>query len=182
MRATFHLSICSIKPGLLGLICFVLLACQQAVVSIDFNTQPYLHVLPADSVLVLQQDLVMPPAKARVYFQHGTQVNLSDIDKYQSWCEFEVKTLAEKPQKIHADNFQIKKLVNERSGLLDGTGPGSMSNTLEEFSTVLYLQSANQPDVFRLACLRRKGTRMQTYLNLNDMQSALGNLITLNIK
>lgn len=160
----------------------VLSACQQTHVSIDVSKQTYLHEIAVESILVLNQDIQISPSNARIYFQHGAQVDSPNIDKYQAWCEFEVRTLSDKSETIRAGDFHIHKLVNERSGLLDGMVSGFMSNTLEEFSTLFYLRSANQPDVFRLTCLRRKGTRMKTYLTLKDMQAALGNIITLNIK
>jgi hypothetical protein len=182
MNTALHFPGYYFKAGCFCLVGFGLMACQPTAVSIDINQQSYLNTVPAGSELVLQHDIVVPAGVAHVSFQYGKQLDTLKIDKYQPWCEFEIKTLAGKPQAIHADNFAIQKLVNQRSGLLDGAGFGSMANTLEEFSTVLYLQSASQPDVMRLSCLWRRGTRMQTYLRLGDIQSALGDIFTLNIK
>ncbi len=39
------------KLGLYGLYCFMLLACQQTVISIDINNQPYLKAVLARSEL-----------------------------------------------------------------------------------------------------------------------------------
>jgi hypothetical protein len=182
MKSVCYLPTRYILSGLLCLFGFMMQACQQVAVSLDINKQSYLQALPAGTILRLQQNIDIAPDKARTYFQHGKQAGLSVIDKYQPWCEFEIKTLMETTQTIHADNFAIYKLVNQRSGLLDGAGFGSMANTLEEFSTTLYLQSDSQPDVFRLICLHRRGTGMQTYLRLSDIQSALGDIATIDIK
>jgi hypothetical protein len=182
MKSAHHAPSYFIKAGCLGLVGLLLMACQHTAISIDVNNQPYLNAIPAGSELVLQRDLVVPAKMVRVYLQYGKQHELSGLDKYQPWCELEIKTLDDRPQTINADSFAILKLVNQRSGLLDGAGLGSISNTLEEFSTVLYLQSMRQPDVMRLSCLWRRGTRMQTYLRLADIQSALGDIVTFNIK
>lgn len=182
MKTVLHFPGYYFKAGCFCLAGLALMACQPTAVSIDINKQSYLNAVPAGSELVLQHDIVVPAGVAHVSFQYGKQLDTLKIDKYQPWCEFEIKTLAGKPQTIHADSFAIQKLVNQRSGLLDGAGFGSMANTLEEFSTVLYLQSASQPDVMRLSCLWRRGSRMQTYLRLGDIQSALGDIFTLNIK
>jgi hypothetical protein len=157
-------------------------ACQQNPVTAEPSQQASLASIAAGADLVLNHDLVMPPNRARIYIQHGVTTDSSKIDRYQPWCEFEVKTLRESSAIIHADTFQIQKIVNERSGLLDGSALSAMGNPLEEFSTVLYLVSAQQPDVLRLTCVQRRGSRMQTYLKPEDIQSALGNIININSK
>jgi hypothetical protein len=171
-----------IKKFILVYTLVLLSACQQAPVTTEQANQRSLYSINTGSILALRQDLVIPPKAARVYFQYGKQITLADIDKYQAWCEFEIKTLSENPQTVNAGNFPVTKFVNERTALIDGAGFGSLTHALEEFSSTFYLQSATQPDVFRLSCLRRRGNRMQTYLSYNDMHAALGNVMSLELK
>lgn len=136
-----------------------------------------LNSIDAGMTVVLNQDLVIPPGQARVYIQHGVTVNTANIDRYQPWCDVEVNTLHTSATIIHADSFRILKKVNERSGLMDGSAFSAMGSPLEEFTTILYLKSEQQPDVLRLSCTQRRGSRMQTYLKPTNIQSTLGKLI-----
>ena len=163
-------------PGFGSLLLLMLSACAPATLTIDINASSY---LTAASSLVTHQHLLVPANRARVYLQNGRVQTSAGTDKYHAWCEFEISTLADSETNIAADEFLIKKLEHQRSGFVDGAGIGSTANTLEEFSTIFYLHSARQPDVLRLTCLRRRGTRMQTYLSLNDMQAALGAIMTI---
>ena len=143
--------------------------------------------LPATAVLKLNKELIIPPDKARVYFQGGRQVGFSEIDHYLPNCDFEIKTLSDKPQTIMPDEFRILREVDEvvsdagSSGVYALLLAGLMfgDTRLVEYTSRWYLQSLRQPDVYRLNCLQWGESNDPEFPSVADIRATLGDVFTL---
>jgi hypothetical protein len=61
-----------------------------------------------DASLELHRDVVVPPERARVFFQQG--VVQPGINEYRPHCELTIRNLADRPQTIHADHFTVERV------------------------------------------------------------------------
>lgn len=146
--------------------------------------------------LELHQDVVVPPGRARVFFQAGRVVS-GGINEFKPHCELTVKTLMDEPQTIHADTFSVDRVSrniqqvvrSERvllASLLDfqlANGDGGNGESMQMHVYIMKLHSAEQPQVQYLVCggafdepaLARGPT-------LQDIAAALGTFGTLELR
>jgi len=147
----------------------------------------------------LHRDVVIPPGRARVFFQDG--VVQPAINEYRPHCELTVRNLAERPQTIHADHFTVERGTSDivhvvttggvvvvvsadfqlSSGGGGGDSGGDGEGRLMKIYT-LYLHSDRQPDVLSLVCggafdLPAQAARP----SLQDIKTALGDYATLQL-
>lgn len=140
------------------------------------------------SYLLLNQPLTIPPGKASTIVQNGAVVSGEALDIYMPNCVFEINTLKEIPQTIQPDTFLIYKVVDEmlsvslkkkmfasRTFMSDG-GPSDFN-----YSTTMYLESKQQPDVLRLACMHWESPEDNNYLTIKQMRQAMGEIFTLKL-
>jgi hypothetical protein len=157
------------------------------------------YVPLSNASVELHRDVVVPPGMARVFFQAG--VAQTAINEYRPHCELTVRTLAERPQTIHADHFTVKRVTSDivhvaasggvvvavsaglqlTSGGGGGGSGGDGEGRLMKIYT-LYLHSDRQPDVLSLVCggafdLPALATRP----SLQDIKTALGDYATLQL-
>lgn len=173
------------KKSLIPAACMLLSACSQPAVH-KFDSPFY--KIPVDSTLVLNQDITIPANQARALIQYGKVVTRKQVDQYAPSCEFEVLTLKDTDQVIHPDRFRIKKLSKDiqfssrpvmyASRILMAVGESKMV----AYNTVMYLESQQQPDVYRMSCLYWTDEPMDNHLTKNQISKALGDIFTLDIK
>jgi hypothetical protein len=152
-----------------------------------------------DASLELHRDAVVPPERARVFFQEG--VVQPGVNEYRPHCELTIRTLVDRPQTIHADRFTVERVSADivhvvtsgdvvvavnvdfqlTSGGGGGAGGGDGEGRLMKIYT-LYLHSDRQPDVLSLVCggafdLPALATRP----SIQDIQTALGDYATIEL-
>jgi hypothetical protein len=162
-----------------------LYACTDAARVTDESSRKF--DLPADAVLVLNTDLNIPPNKARIYFQYGSLVSMSEIDQYYPHCEFQIKTLSDSTQTVVADRFKITREVNEifYSSKGGSAFPFALTSNMFDYSSMVeyvthwYLASDKQPDVYRMNCLMWGEANDPEYPTVTDIRAALGEYFTL---
>jgi hypothetical protein len=152
-----------------------------------------------DASLELHRDVVVPPGRARVFFQDG--VAQPAINEYRPHCELTVSHLADQPQTIHADRFTVERVTADNlrvvasgdvvvavmadfqlaSGAGGGDGGGNGEGRLMKIYT-LYLNSDRQPDVLSLVCGGAFNyPALALRPSLQDIETALGGYATLQL-
>jgi len=161
----------------LVLLLLLLAACR--VVDYEGRADPILMGTPID----LHQNLIILPGQAGVFIP-GTRIG--DRYRYDGNCRLEVRTVSETPQTVFADRFTVERIVQEwerftqrETGLrrvrMDVDGPA-----LLQFTTVLYLHSDRQPDVFRLVCGHLQDSAQNPrYLTADVIRTVLTPVMTL---
>ncbi len=171
----------------LGLYVLIVLlsSCTHQPVS-DINSP--LYSVPAGSTLSLNRDIVIPPNRARIFIQNDTVFDsINAVNEYYPFCEFEILTLSKHAQKVHADTFNIIKVIDET---LTGNKPllyaslivSDTAPLLIAYNTIYYLQSEKQPDVYRLMCLYWTDPGPDSFLSFTEIRDTLGTLITFKLK
>jgi len=139
--------------------------------------------IPMGTLLDLHRDLTIPPDQAGVFIQ-GTPIG--DRDRYDAVCRLEVRSVALTPRTVRADRFTVVRVAREwerfsqrETGLrrvrFDPDGPA-----LLRFSTVLYLRSDRQPEVFRLVCSHLQDSAQNPrHLTAAELRTTLAPVVTL---
>jgi hypothetical protein len=142
---------------------------------------PY-YVLPENSRLVLLRAIDIPPPGVSVWLQHGAVLG-QNRDRYAPACKLEMRTRKDEARRVEPDTFLIKRVAREHQSVAldsplrrvsresDGDSPMAY-----EMRTVLYLESANQPDVYRLTCAHWDRPWFPQHLTLNQMTETLRGL------
>lgn len=107
-------------------------------------------------LLVAQSPITIPAGTAHVTFQGGRPG--VGKNRFEPYCEFEVNTVAQRPQTIRPDEFVVSKITRRTmSDELTGwpaappLGDFGCSEDLY-YETKLWLYSERQPDVRALIC------------------------------
>ncbi len=151
------------------------------------------YAVPVGSVLTLHKTLTIGGGQVAIYVQRGEVLQERNVDKYRPNCKFEIYAMSEQPRSVQKDNFEIVKVVDEietasiQSGIrLAALGPvASMALDASEvfnFATLLYLNSEQQKDVYRLTCQHWDMVVDGQHLSIEEMRSAMGDVFTLKIK
>lgn len=156
-----------------------LAACQV----LDREGATRADLIPMGTPVDLDRDLTIPPGQAGVFIR-GTRIG--DRYRYDANCRLEVRTLSEIPRTVVADRFTIERVVQqwERFTLRD-TGLRRVDFDVDGpalllFTTVLYLRSDRQPDVFRLVCGHLQDSAQNPrYLTADEIRTVLAPVMTL---
>ncbi|MCW9013099.1 MAG: hypothetical protein OQL06_04890 [Gammaproteobacteria bacterium] len=153
----------------------------------DENSQFYR--VPIGSSLILNQNLSILPNVARAHIQYGKLVSKKAIDMYYPHCEFEIRTLKETSQTIYPDTFTIYQVDHDIQWSQTDVMVASLSRfdmgmsnegiSLVAYANEYYLESASQPDVFRLTCLHWQEHSNAYHLSINEVRKVLGGIFTL---
>ena len=164
--------------------CLIISACQPVIVADEDSVY---YRVPIGSTLQLNQQLSIPPNKARVFIQYGQLMSYKAIDKYQPHCEFEINTLKESIQYIEPDQFEIYRVSTDYRDVSLQFLYASLTMGDEDyglpivgFTTELFLRSRHQPDVRKLSCLHWDGPKAD-HLSINQMKKVLGDIFTLQL-
>jgi hypothetical protein len=157
-------------------------------------SSPY-FTIPAGSMLVLNQELTIPPNAARIYIQYGKVVSSKQKDDYYAHCWFESWRVLDSAQTIRPDTFTITRSIQtddvvqrgmtRRYAMLDtaynsnspeGGGPMALV-----YSTEMLIHSDKQPDIRRFVCSHWENPDDARHLTVGEMQKALGNIATIKL-
>jgi hypothetical protein len=141
----------------------LLAACQSP------GSGPSPYRIPSGSTLKLNHALDIPAETAHVSFQHGNRVG--GVDNTNVSCHFEVRDLG--PHTVQPDTFTITRAENPQEWI-------SQPTTMQ-FSKVLYLKSAKQPDVIDLDCHYWDGPLWGRNITVAEVREAVGNYFTLEL-
>ena len=108
--------------------------------------------------------------------------------EYEGHCRLELWTISREQRVIEPDDFTVERSnweweyfggfdpLNTYAGILTRGGPN-----LFWYTTYVYLRSERQPDVYRLRCRHlQQSDRDPRYMTVAQMQTVLGNVMTLN--
>jgi len=161
-------------------------ACYSSTSYYNNVTAPAYHTISVGNSLTVNQELVITPNLARIYFQNGEIQTEQQIDKYYPNCSLEIKTLSNSSQSILPDQFTIYRITldEEYSGLgmqfaslyLKGNGAPSPENWITHF----YLKSTKQPDVYRLSCQHWEDPADARHVTYDEIKKTLGKYISFN--
>ncbi len=185
------------RSRLLVFLSTVLLAACQIDTSRYPDSSPFKPV-PVGSTLELHQPVTIPADKLAVYLQGGKVLPYSDINVTMAHCKFQLYRLSDRERTVHPDRFRITKVQHEethsvswpgiqyaagRVGIginmrIGSSGGDSDGPSVRAFVTQMRLQSANQPEVFRLSCghVDDPGSH---FLSIEQIRKVLGEVLTL---
>lgn len=158
------------------------------------ETSPY-YLVPAGSRLTLNQEVTIPPDQVGVFLQNGQTLPFAQVSKYYPHCKFEVRTIQAVARPVRPDSFTITRTLQEFSHTVGlepvrvaarfslGMTIGDLGNDapLQTFATRLYLQSATQPDVYRLSCGQWGYQPRDRHVTIAEIRRALGPVFTLDL-
>ena len=165
-------------------IIFTLTACESLLV----DGTPFVEA-PLNSRLVLKQELEIPSGQVAVYIQDGKIVTAKGVRVRRPNCKFEIRTIEDRVRKVMPDEFRIiryfldRNFVSSGAVMLASVGmvfADSGGATAEVYTTEMFLHSENQPDVLRLSCEHWEDPADGTYLTLDEIKQALGQVIKFN--
>ncbi|MCW8988626.1 MAG: hypothetical protein OQK75_13255 [Gammaproteobacteria bacterium] len=163
------------------------------------------ELLPVGSILNLTQTLVIPKDRSFIYIANGKVAplkNYNTVDIYEPYCTFHLRSETKRAQQIEPDQFEVTKITewegyhgfngymrfaskNIRTGGLIKTSFVNDNNggpSIVMYATILRLQSNKQPDVKELVCGRWEQQSLAEPLTLEEMKTALGDLIIISNK
>lgn len=157
------------------------------------------YAVPVGSVLMLNQEVTIAGGQVAVYVQYGELMSYKDVNKYQPNCKFEIYTMSEKSRNVQTDSFEIIKVVDEiessslkndvKLAVFDFSvgknhlAMGMLDHSLVfNYTTMMYLSSDKQKDVYRMTCQHWEAIMDDRYLSIAQMREAMGEVFTLKIK
>jgi len=161
------------------------------------------QLLPVGSILHLTRPLEIPVGKAYVYIAHGEVVPFkpyNTVNIYKPYCKIHLHKVSQQARKVEPDRFRVTRVVEWedyygqssaiRYASLDlselrihgglGIGLGMMEDASPStvmYATIISLQSEKQPQVEELVCGHWDTLGVVEPLTLEEMKSALGDLI-----
>ena len=169
----------------------VLAACST---NASRSESSYYYAVPVGSSIVLHQHVSISGDQVATYVQNGELMSYDSVNKYEPNCKFELYTMSEQPRTVAPDTFEIIRVVDEieSSSLPEDVhvalrGDALVLGLLDKsymfnYATMMYLQSDNQEDVFRMTCQHWEDVRDDRHLTIEQMRQAMGEVFTLMIK
>ena len=173
-------------PFCLPLLLVLPSACQQGPYPVD---SPYFNI-PTGSRVQLKQTLTIPPELGRVNLQYGKIVQR--FDQYQAHCAFVSWNIQEQNQYIKPDSFivtavkYLEEYVSIPSRQLYARAGGfpvsDAGATAIEYSTVLSIHSASQPDIREFICSHWEDPADAHHLTISQIRRALGDIADIELE
>ncbi len=179
------------KYYLAGLVIAVLAGCT---VNDTKDEGSVFYAVPVGSVLVLNQQVDIRGDQVAVYVQNGELMQYRDVNFYMPNCKFEIYTMSEQARTVSQDRFEIVKVVDdiESSALQKTTRLAALGDAVTyglldksyvfNYATLMYLQSEQQKDVYRMTCQHWEDVMDDRHLSVTQMRQAMGDVFTLEIK
>jgi hypothetical protein len=150
------------------------------------------YSIKTGSKLVLNRSLTIPRNEVSVHLQNGKVLPYREVRQYYPNCKFELFPISEQPRTVEPDTFVIHRIVNEMqevsaarpryASTADGMGYADNGGPMVyNFNTTLYLDSAVQPDVYRMSCRQLDDLWKTEYLSIDEMRQAWGKIFTLQL-
>lgn len=160
----------------------------------DLASSPF-YLVPVGSRLTLNHPLTIPAGRVKITFQDGRQVAAASL--YRPFCRLEVLTLLDRPQQVRADTFTVSRATRQRElaarhdnryrYVARSTGPRLLFSGDDQpspviYATQLFLDSAAQPDVYRLICGHLQEVNLGgRFLSVAQIRTALGDSFVLQL-
>ena len=160
--------------------CFLvsLTACQTGLTPQPGDTaDPVLAI----TTVTLNTDFAVRADFAGEYIQSGFITPFNSISLYHTFCKLELRRPAPQERTIAAGAFTISRIYREMEfvGFARQMFAGDGSSGMVMSRTVMFLQSEEQPDIFRLSCMKQDFSFYASQPTLEEMQTALGDILTL---
>lgn len=131
--------------------------------------------------LTLNQDFKVRADLAGEYIQSGSITQFNTLSQYYTFCKLELRRPAPTERVIVPGTFSVSRIYQEMEfvGFTREVYAGDGSSGLVMSRTVLFLQSEQQPDIFRLSCMKLDFSFYASQPSIEEMQIALGDMLTL---
>jgi hypothetical protein len=169
----------------IGVVTLLLLVAGCQMASVKGNIDSPYYPPPVGSKLILNKDITIPPDNAGVMLQGGLVMNQRSINQYQPNCRLEVNAVLPTPQTVLADEFQITHvstnsyMVRSHDGFIKVGMNLAGSMGMYNFTTVMKLSSARQPQVRSLTCQQWGDPSWGVPVSIQQMRTTLGEHMTL---
>lgn len=178
----------------------VVLLTSSCSLPLDYKHVTVKELLPIGSMLHLTQKIDIQADRSFIYIAHGKVAplkNYNTVDIYQPYCTFHLYDESSEARTIIPDQFEVTKIVEwERDfGRLENKNNAYATNhagrsiktsmagdggpSIVMYATILSLRSTKQPEVKELVCGHWNDPGEVEPLTLQEMKSALGELITI---
>ena len=163
---------------------FLTLCCTSLLITACQSLSPVNNTdtrAAAITTVTLNQDFPIRPDRSNEYIQGGEIRPYESIELYYTHCKLELREIAAierivKPQTFNVTRmYRQEEFVGFRKIMLAGDGDSGIIMS----TTYLFLQSEEQPDIFRLSCMREDESFYARNVTVDDMHETLGDLITL---
>jgi len=157
------------------------------------EASPY-YVVPTGSRLTLNQEITIPAGEVSVFIQDSRVLPFADVKKYYPHCKFELYTLRDNARAVAPDEFIVTKVVQEeadsadagtwttaRISLVRHANMDSGGPSIRAYVTRMRLQSAKQPDVFRVSCAQWAIPPDGQHVTIAEMRRALGDVMSIRL-
>ena len=139
---------------------------------------------PTITTVTLNQDFPIRPDRSNEYIQGGEIRPYKSIEQYYTHCKLELREIADIERIIKPQTFNVTRMyrreefVGFRKIMLAGDGDSGIIMS----TTYLFLQSEEQPDIFRLSCMREDESFYARHVTIDEMRDSLGGLVTFSLK
>lgn len=163
------------------------------------NPQNVKELLPIGSILHLTKKIIIPKDRFFIYIANGNVIPLkkyNTVNIYEPHCMLYLNKEASFQRKVLVDDFKVTKIIElersfskldvmnmakidqEKSSFVKTGFPGDDGGpSIVMYATILSLHSDKQPDVEQLVCGHWNDPFQIEPLTLEEMKSALGDLI-----
>ena len=161
---------------LLCSISLLLAACQSLPPADSTDT-------PAIKAVTLKQDFPIRPDRSNEYIQGGEIRPYKSIEQYYTHCKLELREIADNERTIKPQTFNVTRIYRkeEFAGFIKTILAGDGDSGLIMSTIYLYLQSEQQPDIFRLSCMRQDESFYARHVTVEEMRDTLGDLMSLQL-
>lgn len=181
------------------LVTFVLLAgCQSSQVRDEASPN---FLPPKGSLVILHDDMQIPPQSTRVFLQRGQLYGYYGIDRYYPWCAFEVNNVSDSTQILRANTFKIYRVYIRTKQVVDNTktqlakltvgaprqtwhltGDGNGGPTTVTKVIVMWMNSPTQSNIRKLTCGgSEENEALARTPSVMQIRAALGDVATLEL-
>ncbi|TNF98473.1 MAG: hypothetical protein EP297_07920 [Gammaproteobacteria bacterium] len=175
------------------LLIFTLLFIASCETTTAYKNWSALYAIPVGSKVILNEDLSIRPRHTQAFIQDGKQAYqrsfFKGYDQYYPFCYFEVHDVVDREQTIDPDTFNITRVSREQTdivqvdpaqyrGLSAGDDDGGPPYIVD--LNIMWLESASQPNVKKLACASGFDDPFDARLpTIEEIQHALGQVASL---
>jgi hypothetical protein len=135
-------------------------------------------------LLELEQPLRIRAYRAHAKFQAGRQV--AGVNRYEPWCQLEIDTVAEQPQRVETGRFPVREIVDAFIKDYDTRMPallgGLSCDDLVFMERTMWVDRAASPQILYLRCFAPyTNCRFGPSLTLQQMQAVTGPAVKLHV-
>ena len=154
-------------------------------------SDPAYYIPDVGSVVKINRQLKIAAGHTRVFLQRGQLVAKAKFDRYYPSCNFEVWKLSQKPTAIQPGSFIVSKAGRDINQVVSletlklaalGWRRHHDDHAMIMHTVHMYLQSATQPNVYRLTCRGWLAVPAEAEKpTIADMREALGDYASIKL-